>query len=53
VDVIHHFFNHSWRFIDAYQQGLTGRMAEWAVRKQKSHWRVGPCVMMLINAMIT
>jgi len=28
VDVIQQFFNHSWQFIDAYQQGLTGKAAE-------------------------
>ena len=36
VNVIRQFFNCSWRFIDAYCQGLTGKAAEWAVTKQKS-----------------
>jgi len=40
VDVIQQFFNRSWRFMDAYQEGLTGHVAEWAVKKQKSHRRI-------------
>jgi len=37
VEVIQHLFNQSWRFIDAYQQGLTGKAAEWVMQKQKAH----------------
>jgi hypothetical protein len=37
VEVIRHFFNQSWRFMSAYWQGLTGKAAEWAIYKQKSH----------------
>ena len=52
VEVIQRFFNRSWRFMDAYRQGLTGKAAEWAVRKQKSHQRVGPQVMMSVDAIL-
>ena len=38
--------------MDTYQQGLTGRAAEWAVQKQKAHWRVGQGAMMLIEAVL-
>jgi hypothetical protein len=34
---VHRHFNRSWRFIDAYQRGLTGTAAEWAVKKKKQH----------------
>ncbi len=51
-DVIQWFFNRSWRFMDAYRQGLTGHAVEWAVRKQKSHQKVGQRVMMLIEAVL-
>ena len=52
VEVIRRFFNRSWRFMDAYRRGLTGRAAEWAVRKQKSHRRVGPQAMMSVDAVL-
>ena len=51
-EVIRRFFNRSWRFMHAYRQGLTGKAAEWAVRKHKSHRRVGPQVMMLVGAVL-
>ena len=51
-EVIRRFFNRSWRFMDAYQRGLTGRAAEWAVQKQKSHRRVGPQAMMSVDAVL-
>ena len=35
--------------MDAYHQGLTGKAAEWAVTKQKSHWQAGEKVMKLIE----
>ena len=41
IIVIQQFFNHSWQFMDAYRRGLTEKGAEWAVKKQKSHRRVG------------
>ena len=53
VEVIRRFFNRSWQFMEAYRKGLTGKAAEWAVRKQKSHRRVGQHTMMSVDAMLT
>ena len=53
VDVIRRFFNRLWRFISAYWRGLTGKAAEWAVRQQRSHQRVGQQAMMSIEALVT
>jgi len=36
-EIIRRFINRSWRFIDAYRNGLTGWAAAWVVRKQKGH----------------
>jgi hypothetical protein len=30
----------SWRWMDAYRHGLTGKMAEYAVKNNKSHRRI-------------
>jgi hypothetical protein len=38
--------------MDAYQQGLIGKAAEWAVKKQKSHSRVGQQAMTSIEAVL-
>jgi len=38
--------------MDAYQHGLTGKAADWAVHKQKSHRRVGQAAMMSIEAVV-
>ena len=35
-EVTQRFINHSWRFIDTYNKGLTGEAAAWVV-KQKGH----------------
>ncbi|ETW79476.1 hypothetical protein HETIRDRAFT_322612, partial [Heterobasidion irregulare TC 32-1] len=53
VEVIYQFFNQSWWFIDVYYMGLTGKVAEWAICKQKSHRRVGQCTIMSVDAMLT
>jgi hypothetical protein len=37
VEVIQRFINRSWKFVHAYEKGLDGRAAEWAVKKQKQH----------------
>ncbi|TFK91730.1 hypothetical protein K466DRAFT_482133 [Polyporus arcularius HHB13444] len=52
TDVIRRFINRSWRFMDAYRQGLTGKAAEWAVRKQKSHRQVSRTAMMHLDAVL-
>ena len=38
--------------MDAYQKGLTGKAAEWAVKKQKSHKRVSQQAMASIEAVL-
>lgn len=40
ITVIRKFSRKSWRYMDAYQRGLEGRVAEWAVKKFKSHRRL-------------
>ena len=52
VDVIQHFFNRSWHFMDAYQRGLTGKAAKWAVHQEKSHRRAGKHAMMSVDAVL-
>jgi hypothetical protein len=52
VEVIQRFFNHFWQFMDAYQHGLTGKAADWAVWKQKAHRQVRQAAMMSIEAVI-
>ena len=38
--------------MDAYRHSLTGKAADWAVHKQKSHQQVGQAAMMLIEAIV-
>ena len=40
----------SWRFIDAYQKGLTGAAAAWVVWTQKSHRSVSEGAMKALEA---
>jgi len=40
TEVIQRFINRSWRFIEAYRKGLSGKAAAWAVQKQKQHRKV-------------
>jgi hypothetical protein len=37
---IRRFARKSWRYMDAYRQGLSVQQAEWAAKKQRSHRRV-------------
>ena len=37
TDVLRCFINRSWRFMSAYRWGLTGKAAEWVVKKQRGH----------------
>lgn len=53
VDVIRRFINRSWRFVDAYQQGLTGKAAEWAVRKFKGHRTISNRALLLIESILS
>ncbi|KAE9387546.1 hypothetical protein BT96DRAFT_981389 [Gymnopus androsaceus JB14] len=41
IEVIQQFINRALRWMSAYQLGLTGKAAEWAVKKQKTHWYQG------------
>ncbi|KAE9387599.1 hypothetical protein BT96DRAFT_837414, partial [Gymnopus androsaceus JB14] len=50
VDVIRRFINQSFRWMGAYQLKLTGKAAEWAVRKQKTHCSVLTSAMMHLDA---
>ncbi|KIY61088.1 hypothetical protein CYLTODRAFT_363327 [Cylindrobasidium torrendii FP15055 ss-10] len=34
---IKRFFNRMWRFVSAYQQGMSGPMAAWAQKKYRGH----------------
>ena len=40
VTIIRKFAHKSWRYMDAYDKGLEGRAAEWAVNKFKFHHRI-------------
>jgi hypothetical protein len=40
VITIRKFARKSWRYMDAYDKGLEGRTAEWAVSKYKSYRRL-------------
>ncbi|GES98821.1 hypothetical protein PHYBLDRAFT_144584 [Rhizophagus clarus] len=40
ITTIRKFARKSWRYMDAYDKGLEGRTAEWAVSKYKSHRRL-------------
>ncbi|KIK80615.1 hypothetical protein PAXRUDRAFT_158193, partial [Paxillus rubicundulus Ve08.2h10] len=51
VEVIWQFINQSYHFLSAYQLGLSGKAADWAVHKQKQHQQVSQGVMMAIEAL--
>ncbi|KAF8317534.1 uncharacterized protein EI90DRAFT_2943146, partial [Cantharellus anzutake] len=36
-ETIQKCWRNPWHFMDAYRKGLTGKLAAWAVKKQKSH----------------
>ncbi len=38
--------------MDAYRQGLIGKVADWAVCKQKSHRKIGQRAIMSIEAVL-
>jgi hypothetical protein len=52
TDIIRKFVNRSWRFMDAYRRGLTGKAAAWAVKKQKGHRSVSQRAMLSIEAVL-
>ena len=52
TNVIQQFINQAWRFMSAYQKGLTSNAAAWAVQKQKQHQQVSNTAMMSIDALL-
>ena len=52
VEVIRRFINRSWRWMSAYRMGLTGKAAQWAVRKQKGHRSASKTAMMHLDAVL-
>jgi len=52
TEVIQRFINRSWRFIAAYEQGLTGKAAAWAVKQQKAHQSTSEMAMTTIEHML-
>src|ERR1043165_5444253 len=37
---IRKFARHAWRYMDLYKKGITGKLAEYGVKKYKSHRRI-------------
>jgi len=52
VDVIQQFMNRSWWFMSAYHIKLTGKVAVWAVCKQKSQRSISQTAMMHLDAIV-
>ncbi|KAF9516301.1 hypothetical protein BS47DRAFT_1292541 [Hydnum rufescens UP504] len=52
LDTLRHFINRTWRFMSAYRQGLRGKAAEWAVKKQRSHRTVSRRAMLAIESIL-
>lgn len=52
VLTIRHFFRKSWRYCDAYRKGLTGKLAEHAIKKFASHRKIGPQIMMAVDMLL-
>ncbi|KAF7371742.1 hypothetical protein MVEN_00030700 [Mycena venus] len=50
TEVIRRFVNRSWRFMDAYRKGLSGKAADWAVKTQKGHRSVSEGAMVALEA---
>ena len=43
--------NQTWCFMDVYQKGLTGKLAAWAVKKQKSHHAISKDTMTELDSL--
>ena len=50
--IIHRFINCSWRFMNTYRKGLTGKATAWAVHKHKQHCAVSQSAMMALEAIL-
>ncbi|KAF4621818.1 hypothetical protein D9613_012166 [Agrocybe pediades] len=46
VKTIRAFYRKTWRYMDAYEKGLSARQAEYAVKKYRQHRKVGARIMM-------
>ena len=53
LETIHQVINGSWRVASAYQLGLTGKAAEWTVKKQHSHCAVSECTCIAIESLLS
>ena len=51
-ETIRRFVNRTWHFISAYRQGLKGKAAAWAVKKQKGHRSCSQRSMMYLEAVL-
>jgi len=51
ISHIRAYHRRAWRYIDAYGKGLDGRVADWAVKKYRSHRKVSANVDQMIEEM--
>ena len=51
VNTIRRFARKSWRYMDLYRNGITGKLAEYAVKKYRSHRRIPEYVVHELNNM--
>ncbi|EAU83213.1 hypothetical protein CC1G_11674 [Coprinopsis cinerea okayama7 len=49
IKTIRAFFRKTWRYMDAYRQGLNAAQAEYAVKKYKSHRKIGKKIYKNVN----
>src|ERR1044071_3347074 len=52
AQTIRRFFQKTWRYMDAYRKGLTGVMAEHAVKKFTSHRKITKQIMMEVAMLV-
>ncbi|THU87050.1 hypothetical protein K435DRAFT_682354, partial [Dendrothele bispora CBS 962.96] len=52
TETICRFINRSFRYMDAYRKGLTGKAAEWAVKRHKQHRTISQRAMMSVDAVL-
>ena len=46
---IQKFAQHAWRYMDVYRKGISGKLAEYAVKKYKGHRRIPDHVIEELN----
>ena len=49
VTTIRRFARKSWRYMDLYRNGITGKLAEYAVKKYRSHRRIPEYIIQELN----